>query len=439
VKRTRLHDRRTILTGIAAVSAMHAFGMRDAFAAQDDGAFLDRLYSNATGIPRSESSGLATASYSCRPPTREQLDWYVLPEGKRPAVSWPTDAQSVDYAHLQSFTAGDQEFELSSAILEFICVRNSFEIAADKIVAFGLRGCKLSSNGDDSGWGASHRLKTVRPNHRNRNCLIGVWDRDRDSTRLFAGSTVPEATYMYAFANSFCADPQYRVGCNMMLTGLYKFEVGQHPRGARPRGHTHYQPGALLEAGPVAYIRTTVKLEYNPTLPNSILEFDTVGNNIHAGGSPPSPCAVGSGCEQIAEFSSAGCQVVSGDYSNNIEPEGSWREFRLALGLSNPPDPRENKRQFHYFLVTGDDAYIASQQSQTVLNEYWRYRPGSSGHRVLLLQKRLLSLKQVARTFVPDAAFGRQTFLGVINLQQCRNILPGSAVDDQLTSQMCSA
>lgn len=429
-----MRTRRDTLKGLLAASGVALSGESFALSG-DSGAvagadFLNQLYSNATELTEAERSAIGKAAISCPKPTLEQLDWYGLAAGKRPPVSWPDDGNCIDYAHLLPFGALPQECVISHETLQFLCERNYFVLNSASPVCFGLRGCEPVTGAGDTGWGREHRVRNVRPDHRRLKCVLGVWDRAGRQVRLFSGSTVPEVTYIYAFANSYCAPAADVVGCNLMIPGLYRFTVGTHPRRPAPHRKTFFQPGALL-GGSVAYMRTIAKLQYSPLIEHTTLEFAAVGDNVHASGSSVESEADAQGRPR---FSSAGCQVIPGKYARG-RAEGAWAGFREALGLSNPPSSTDNGKSIDYFLLTGADACCAQVQSKTIADEYWRLRPGSSGKRVAEYQRHLLQTG--ISNIAANGVYGPATFRAVTQLQSCNSQLVGSPVDPGGVSSQC--
>lgn len=329
--------------------------------------------------------------------------WWDHPVDIRPEIGWSSDEDSSEYSHLGPDAVGpDHTFALSHDSLEWLAARNHFALEADaKKIVFGLRGCTIGSGDPDSGWVRTAALKTTRPNHEDMNCLIGVWDRVRTRVRVFQGSTVPQAAYLYK-------QMKRQSGANLMPCGLYAYEVGTHALSSRK----HRQIGALRligywnpeekkASGPIVVLRSLNDLVFTPRDAFEVWDTCNPNDNIHSTtwsvtgrwqDGPMSP--------DKAQFSSAGCQVVRGTYEMDASrkfkplPTDQWKAFREALGMttlsatSTDPLP-EYGDHYHYMLLTGDEAALADTAAKREASSYECVRFGSSGEAVKLVQGEL--------------------------------------------------
>jgi hypothetical protein len=314
--------------------------------------------------------------------------WFQQSDTDRKPPNWPLDELSFDYRHIAKQVPVGTEFALSVPILQVLLKKGGFQIRNNlRRTLFGLRGCVLPTGQGPALKVPTQRLVTVRPDHINLRCVIGVWDREEEVISLFPGSTVPNVDLMYGYTVGTW-------GCNMMPTGLHQYKVGPH-RGPR-------QPGAFRQQKPLWVLRSRERLEYAADDSgvvwddlDGLLPFD----NVHA--------AMLDERSRPPFFSSAGCQVVAGRYRDGI-PTGAWAEFRKAAGLAHPPAMRnqngitsDDGRDFDYLLLTGDEAAAAAAglggPPRTL-------RYGSAGPLVAELQDKL-GMRLTDR----DGVFGRGT------------------------------
>lgn len=326
--------------------------------------------------------------------------WWDHPVDIRPEIGWASDEDSSEYSHLGPDAVGpDHEFALSHDGLTWLAERNHFQLEADaKKIVFGLRGCTTVSGEPDSGWVRTAALKTTRPNHEDMKCLIGVWDRARSRVRVFHGSTVPQAAYLYK-------QMKRESGANLLPCGLYAYEVGAHALSSRK----HRQIGALRligywnpeekkASGPVVVLRSLNDLVFTPRDAFEVWDTCNPNDNIHSttwsvtGKWQDGPMSPGK-----AQYSSAGCQVVRGTYEMDSGrkfkpvPTDQWKAFREALGMTSltaasvEPLP-EYGDHFHYMLLTGDEAALAETQAKREASTYECVRFGSSGEAAKLVQ-----------------------------------------------------
>ena len=296
-------------------------------------------------------------------------------------VTWAsTPMISPDYRHLDNSFAG-RTFEFSVDDLQLLIRTNHFEPAsADGRILFALRGAELVT---EAGGTQSQqldqqhlRLKETYPDHEHLRCVIGVYNSKTGLLSGFAGSTVPNRRAVSLYYS------QHTVG-NMMMTGMYRFEVGWD-MASRPSRI----PGTFIENGrQKAVWRSTNNLFYDVF---DRLEDDRLhGDNIHPSASDPS-----------SEFSSYGTIAVKGSFKAEDNQDralgthmGEWGLFRRAAGLA-ATGTEDHAKVFDLVMVTGLEAAIASsirvegRRSDTVFvrEKLERLRQGSSGGLVSKLQ-----------------------------------------------------
>ena len=292
-----------------------------------------------------------------------------------PKVSWPaTDRDAPCYAHLLpedgDTQIGTPTFEFSAADLQLLIAANAFkpEGHGDRIV-FALRGAKLQQK--DSFENVDRiPLQEVRPDHRNFNCIIGIFNTRTGKLSAFKASTVPNVDYMTNYYRQVHKLPPFKdTRANMLPTGCYVFRVGTHGGNIYPALRLT-DPEKLSEDGKVVVLRTSNDLTYKlDDLWDPCIPYD----HVHCSYSYES-------------FSSAGCLTVCGPST-----EGPWARFQSVLKTI----PRNNR--IDLVLLTGREASIAAAlrsdgragDGATVQKVLGRLRPGSQGDAVRKLQERL--------------------------------------------------
>jgi hypothetical protein len=407
-KVVRLPSRRTFIhQSLAASFALSVAGAASAQVASDRelDAIIDAecnpheppiLYSNVYRVGRQPQSRLRASEIPDQNATLAQVasavgltsseleafrrsgSWYSNTSADRPNPSWPTDAQASDYFPLIPFSVAiGTEFELSHETLSRAAEANAFDMTDREVVVIGLRGALIASGEGAADWASSHSLRTTRPDHLNRRCIIGIWDRSRRRVMAFQASTVPEANYIYRSLG------YPRAKANLMSTGLYRYRRGAHS--PSPRG---IQRGALKQDEWAVVMRTLRNMEMNPFDRYTVWQIGMFGDNIHA--------AVLDGPAGRPWFSSAGCQVIPGAYEPGQfdKATGAWESFRRNLGLVDVagmplPDEDEGRGSYLYMLLTGDDVALCATRLAAELGGYRPLRAGSTGERVAALQRSL--------------------------------------------------
>jgi N-acetylmuramoyl-L-alanine amidase len=288
-------------------------------------------------------------------------------------VAWAADADSCDYAHLDTSLPVGTQFSLTAADLELLCTLNDFPVqdAAGTPILFGLRGAGIVQGGSssDGAWRDEVVLKNQRPNHHEIRCVMGVWDRQLGKLAVYPASTVPHAEAVVHWFNT-------KEAGNMLATGFYRYICGEH----------NGKPGCFLlrktvnEKRVVIVRRSEDDLTYKS---NDRVHKLAPGDNIHPSFS-----------SETSWFSSLGCQVVVGSANTSGSHSGPWAKFRRNAGLTDSDG--EPGRAFVYVLLTGQEALLVSDARRRNLPATHpevlalrRLRFGSSSPRVKALQVKL--------------------------------------------------
>lgn len=303
--------------------------------------------------------------------------WSALPS--RPQAKWPSRSKSVDFRHIAALAPVQMpdSFHLTGAVLHKLAVLNSFDLNRSREhILFGLRGCS-SMGVTPNGFVRSVQIAESVPDHVQSKCLIGVWRPDQGDLWITNGSTVPNIEYMYQMMKG-------GLPCNMLPTGLHRYQVGTHRAGSR-----FPQSGAFRQLDPVPVLRNRNNLSFE--LP-PLDKFDAsvnliVADNIHAGFLEHS--------SRPPYFSSAGCQVIPGGYLRDQSGAayGRWAVFRERAGLGPPAATQRSNgstpddgRIFLYMLLTGAEARLVAQGQSSLIGPTIRF--GSSGKHIMRLRDR---------------------------------------------------
>lgn len=332
---------------------------------------------------------------------------YHLLEQDKPEIVWPDDEFNPDYRHLGEFTLpSDEGFELNSKILEDLARRNHFRFPSNNpsgVRLFGLRGCVIDGFDPTSNcrsenaykdFSLTQRLRLVRPDHLTASCTLGVWRESDGAIALFSGSTVPEASYMYASASAKGAS------CSLLPTGFYRYAIGPH------NGYPRCLRKAPISVEPYLVLRAVGVLSYNP-FKESNYWANGAAHNIHFGNcsmSPFRPRTHGGHAFSYAKVNSAGCQTVKGIQSRTRTEDRNqnspWFHFKRSARITGP-DELPDGTAYHYMLLTGVEAALAYNSGPDYLSRYNRLRFGSSGSAVE-------ALSQTLDQAFPGGVFGRR-------------------------------
>ncbi|MEM7674773.1 MAG: peptidoglycan-binding domain-containing protein [Myxococcota bacterium] len=342
--------------------------------------------------------------------------------------TWPADERSLDYRHLLALKGrarySRKPFTLTHTILTRLASANGYmtRIQDDRRVIFGLRGCRIARATNAAQ--RSVRLVEAIPNHFERRCVLGVWDRRRRTVAVFEGSTVPNRVQVdlhwlwadYERRGTATKSPGLWM-TNLLPQGLYEYDVGTHLEGAWPRSRR--QPGSLRQVDAVPVLRARNSASYT---------FDEhwdyaskpVGDNIHA--SVYTDYFIG--------FSSQGCQTVAGNYRpRGYIDRGAWSSFRRALGLlsidKNTQTTGNDHERFAYMLTTGREARLHATAPRSVRATLTRARIGTRGREVMAVQRVLARQGLLDRA--PNGHLDRSTAVALIEFQRLRGV-PTDAV-----------
>ncbi|MEM9317933.1 MAG: hypothetical protein AAGA70_02885 [Pseudomonadota bacterium] len=293
-----------------------------------------------------------------------------------PEIRWSIDADQPDYAHLRTSAAdalgAGAAAALNWPVWQLLMRANRFKpTGKDGLVAFGLRGAKLSGADSQAGL-AEVSFEDIRPNHADFNCTLGIVDTNARTFRAYRGSTVPNKKWMrnyYKIVHNLPTDrPDTK--CNLLPTGCYIYRVASHSGGKIKPALRMTNPDDLTQDAACTVLRTSEDLAFSH---DDLWDKTTPYDNIH--------CAYSE-----SSFSSAGCQTIKG-----ADKSGAWGDFQKVIG-----DLGQGAR-IDYVLLTGREVAIAAaiiaagQQDDTALVDacLGRLRVGSEGPDVVAMQKKL--------------------------------------------------
>ncbi len=341
--------------------------------------------------------------------------------GRLPS-SWPSDAKSIDYAHLAESPLAKslrgQTFSLTKSSIDELLSLNSFvPTTLQGKYLLALRGAELAS-GTIAQPAQSLSLRDIRPDHKRMRCLVIVVDTTTGTLTPFLAATVPSDVQM---RQQFSLQRE-RPATSMIATGNYA-------AGFKTLRRSQPWPSVIdFRIAPV--LRTFDDLVY--TVEDSTWTLDkSVGHSIHAGGINATSLRrivnsvgrstglfVAEELEDTIDFSSAGSVEVSGRWRQQERRySGQFESMRQALGLSSdfgtdpiPITPEADKR-IGVVLLTGLDAALASSSSRASGGEdLHRLRFGSSGPLVDRLKRQL--------QLTPDGAFDREAIAALLEKQR---------------------
>jgi len=264
---------------------------------------------------------------------------------------------------------------------------NHFDVATDRCVLFGLRGCLPVDDGDHS-FARSHALRGETVDYTHPRCTLGQWLPGKGFA-VFPGSTVPHRTHVEA------SRVQGGAGTNRLMTGLYPdYRKGTHKAGTETAHDAFRQNNKL----PVQ--RTADDLDFDA---DDRVDFEQPFDNLHAGWSHG---------VNHDNYASAGCQVVVGFpqcAKLGLRPAtGPWAVFKdNAYALA--------QTSFAYALLTGLDA---ERMALATTPQAPRLRYGSKGPLVTRVQEALK--RQSFYEGEIDDDFGIRTLRAVLAFQTAR-------------------
>jgi hypothetical protein len=218
------------------------------------------------------------------------------------------------------------QFALTGAVIRRLFVLNSFDVPADKVVLFGLRGC-LPVNEKDYSLSSARQVDTIQVDYRHPRCTIGLWRPTDDSIAVFAGSTVPY------HVNVESARRRGGAGTNQVVPSYLLYTRGMHPGKVEKPQHEAFRQGMdfpIQRTGDDTIYEVTDQWQVGSDM----------GDNLHCGHSQGS---------HQPYYSSLGCQVVCGTAKRTHKPNTvdfrAWKAFRdLAFG--------SGQQKYRYALLT---------------------------------------------------------------------------------------
>jgi hypothetical protein len=352
------------------------------------------------------------------------------------------DVDSPNYNHLAGRGSTDT-FRLSAAVLTRMAVANGFEEsfkrplggtqAQSRIVIFGLRGCKLAPGAIAATMADEIPLVEAAIDHRNKNCVMGVWDRATSKVSAFTATTAPHLLYMQMFRINLHLIGAIKLNdatvneadvisdaekekrklpwtANMLGQGLHMMQVGKH-QGLYDNLLCQHQNWF----GPV--LRARSALGY--TVGDWDATKQRVGDNIH----PMWPVA-----GWLMDFASAGCNLIEGTSKQAPDYDGPFATFLTQIkqptdGLGGDGD----WKTYYYMLLSGREARLHSL-STTPDATLKRLKFGSSGAEVQDLQTRILRMNAAAAKGV----FDFDTHLATLRWQRAEGIPTDGVVTPEL-------
>ena len=300
----------------------------------------------------------------------ENSSYWSTPADQRLTVGWakvPMDLWFLDERN----DYADASVVVDAGLLQDLADANAFSFrpwaVSDRRI-FGLRGATLSNPATAATWSSSHEITVTQPNHRDLNCVIGVWHQ-REGIQLFKASTVPDVASMYT---SLRAARGW--GTSLLPCGLYEMISGTHGISG-----DHPKPASLRIATPGYYVlRTTGDLIYTVGADSSDVFTTGSFHNLHA------TCYTD---QRLRKFNSQGCQVIQGCYlDERTTSDSAWRNFQIAAGLADATGTfLSDGRPYQYMLLPAvEAAHIRAGHAP-----FRALRPGSSGPMVTDLQNTL--------------------------------------------------
>jgi hypothetical protein len=343
---------------------------------------------------------------------------------------FPHEGGSYDYAHLgQSFA--EDAYYLSTDLFERALRLNHMVVDASRPLLFGIRGAALIERAAQREVIKSERIeiREARYDHLNYRCVMGICDLQTKRIVAFRASTVPDLAYMYATARRGTAS-------NMLPTGMHERYVGMHNKWL-PKALLHLKGMPVVrmsQRGPRApqdinksrirfdlssdWCSNDPRICYLPGATARYIPFEnSVGDNIHA-----AKFDVDEPSENSPFFSSAGCQVVPGDFVQGRHVR-IWGQFHNELKLQAELDGA----RFQYLLLTGRELRTLSKAPAQSEGSMKRLRFGSRGEVVRKFQRSLAS--QFSRFSVRESGeFDGRTMSATILWQRQIGILSDGIV-----------
>ncbi len=353
------------------------------------------------------------------------------------------DEVSPNYHHLRGL-ASSEPFRLTADVLEQMAAANSFSramkegfgrnTAQSRIVIFGLRGCRLAPGATAAVFADEIPLIETDIDHRNKNCVMGVWDRTAKKVSAFTASTVPHLLYMqmYRINRHLLGDialddatvskvdtiseaqkdmRQLPWTANMLGQGLHMMQVGIH-QGRFPNLLVQHERWF----GPVLRAVKTLGYTVNDWDPAN----QRVGDNIHPCWPVPA---------WAMQFASAGCNLIEGESKTSPDYDGPFSTFLKQI--RKPADSlggdEGDWNTYFYMLLSGREAHRHALAG-AANSGLERLRFGSKGPAVADFQKKALGYTGKAA----DGVFGLGSHTRLLAWQRDRSLPPDGVVTPEL-------
>jgi len=332
------------------------------------------------------------------------------------------DILSPNYNHLAGLGSPGAAFTLNDALLTRLAAANGFDASfatpligraqpQNRIVIFGLRGAKLAPNAAPRIMTDAVELVEAGIDHRGKNCIMGVWDRQTKQVSAFTASTVPHLMYMQMYRINLhlvgditLDDVTFRPDdviseeektarkkkqlawtSNQLGQGLHLMQVGTHQGKYKDLLVQH-----MTWCGPVMRARGNLAYTVKTWDPRK----GRVGDNIH-------PCWAVDG----VDFSSAGCNLIEGQSKKSPAYGGPFADFLKHVRITAEAGAATGvTTTYYYMLLSGREARLHAQPATTPDPALKRIRFGSSGADVTNLQTNVLGFPAAQATGIFDFA-----------------------------------
>lgn len=358
------------------------------------------------------------------------------------------DEDTIDYWHIVSMgetvpgtngevttAISDETFVLTAGVLKRMASANFFPLdgsTANRVV-FALRGCKFASEiaqfGADT-FAESIELQETYPDHRDYNCVIGIWDQDSDQIAAFVGSTVPLELHAALYQRLLITSPSpgWTADTNMMPQGMHWKRVdgmlgNRVPQVLRQQSLTPVQRATTGDF-------FSFEANWDPNWDDPVYKSGISPN-------PPAPPMVYDHlhcCFQpddtLQKFSSQGCQTIRGSYTphgNTRNGTAEWGLFQGLLGFSNPVktgvtesgsntygSAQDNDR-YRFMMLSGREARLHAQGA-----DFEAMRRIRIGSKVAKTETGDTTIEKV-QSFIgagADGDFGPSSMLRLISFQR---------------------
>lgn len=268
----------------------------------------------------------------------------------------------------------------------------------------------------------SYLLREVKVDYQTARCTVGLWDTALNKIALFAGSTLPSRSYLFAHKSSLAT-------FNVLCSGLYELRRGLHPRsgsGVQKHEALLMDGSGMVKIPVVKRLKRTVQFETR----NCTYKVLLPGDNLHAARTAPSFISnATSGCSEVLKmkYSSSGCITIAGQPEGcvkDLETKASWNCWQTFMHALNDV---KGQTDFNFILFSCSDVRSLNRRAARSLMRY-----GSESGQVSQLQHVLRSVTEM-RTGLPyyqgniTGVFADQTAAAFLQFQKDftnRNIKP---------------